>query len=692
MSWFNNMTLKGKLLAGFITVAIIAGAIGGFGIYNIKEIDHADTMLYEKVAIPLGQVAEISTAFQRIRVNARDVITATTSEQRENFIGRIKEARTIIDKEADEFQKTIFTDEGRKIFEEFSNTRKAYGPLLDKMIALAKDGKTAEATALLQGDAGKASRDEQNAIVKMMEAKIKQGGIIAGENTAMANKATTVMSILAVLGAIIAVGLGLFIARIVMKQLGGDPKLVGEIATLVGAGDLSREIVLPSGDTTSVMAAMKRMVESIRTLTADANMLSVAAVEGKLATRADASKHQGDYQKIIVGVNNCLDSVIGPLNVAAEYVDRISKGDIPPKITDSYNGDFNEIKNNLNVCIDAVNALVADAKMLSKAAVDGKLATRADAGKHQGDFRNIVQGVNDCLDSVIGPLNVAAEYVDRISKGDIPPKITDSYNGDFNEIKNNLNVCIDAISALVVDAKMLSKAAVEGKLATRADAGKHQGDFRNIVQGVNECLDSVIGPLNVAAEYVDRISKGDIPPTITDSYNGDFNEIKNNLNNVVKMMNDLLAQTDVLIQGAANGELDKRADASLFVGGWNKLVAGVNDTVINIVGPLRVTADYVDKVAKGVIPPAITTEYKGEYNVIKGNLNNMVKMMNDLLAQTDVLIQGAANGELDKRADAQAGGRRQRYRRQYRRAAAGHRRLCRQGRQGHYSAGHHHRL
>ncbi len=40
---------------------------------------------------------------------------------------------------------------------------------------------------------------------------------------------------------------------------------------------------------------------------------------------------------------------------------------------------------------------------------------------------------------MIGPLNVAAKYVDDISKGDIPAKITDTYNGDFNEIKNNLN-------------------------------------------------------------------------------------------------------------------------------------------------------------------------------------------------------------------------------------------------------------
>ena len=89
--------------------------------------------------------------------------------------------------------------------------------------------------------------------------------------------------------------------------------------------------------------------------------------------------------------------------MAAKYVDDISKGSIPA-ITDTYNGDFNVIKTNLNQCIDAVNNLVTDAGMLSKGAVEGKLATRADASKHQGDYRKIVQGVNDTLDAVISPM------------------------------------------------------------------------------------------------------------------------------------------------------------------------------------------------------------------------------------------------------------------------------------------------
>src|SRR5208282_3833555 len=81
-----------------------------------------------------------------------------------------------------------------------------------------------------------------------------------------------------------------------------------------------------------------------------------------------------------------------------------------------YKGDFNEIKNNLNSCIDAVNALAADANMLVEAAVQGNLATRADASMHQGDFRKIVEGLNNTMGSIVAHLDsmpVPALIVDR---------------------------------------------------------------------------------------------------------------------------------------------------------------------------------------------------------------------------------------------------------------------------------------
>jgi methyl-accepting chemotaxis protein len=427
-----------------------------------------------------------------------------------------------------------------------------------------------------------------------------------------------------------------------------------------------------NGDFNILKNNLNTCIDAVNALVADANVLSVAAVEGRLATRADATKHQGDFRKIVVGVNDTLDAVIGPLNVAADYVDKISKGAIPAKITDTYNGDFNILKNNLNTCIDAVNALVADANVLSVAAVEGRLATRADATKHQGDFRKIVEGVNQTLDAVIGPLNVAANYVDNISKGNIPAKITDSYNGDFNILKNNLNTCIDAVNALVSDAGVLSKAAVEGRLATRADATKHQGDFRKIVVGVNDTLDAVIGPLNVAADYVDRIAKGNTPPKITDTYNGDFNTIKNNLNLAidaineqagtaqsiamgdltvavnVRSENDLVAKslklvlenikavmsdTDKLIKSAADGQLDIRADADRHQGDYCRLVDGINKILDGIVLPINEVVDVLKAVEQGDLTLSVNGHYKGQIADFKDTVNNTINKLSQTISQ-----------------------------------------------------------
>jgi len=119
----------------------------------------------------------------------------------------------------------------------------------------------------------------------------------------------------------------------------------------------------------------------------------------------------------------------------------------------------------------ALNAMIADAMMLSQAAVEGKLATRADVTRHEGDYRKVVEGVNHTLDAVIEPLHVAAKYVNDISVGLMEAseilqamaandytrrvsgssqrvKITEAYNGDFNTIKNHLNACIEALAGV----------------------------------------------------------------------------------------------------------------------------------------------------------------------------------------------------------------------------------------------------
>jgi len=226
-----------------------------------------------------------------------------------------------------------------------------------------------------------------------------------------------------------------------------------------------------------------------------------------------------------------------------------------------------------------LKSLVNEVERLTAAAVGGQLATRGAAEQIDEEFRGIVVGINQTLDAIIGPLNMAAEYVDRISKGDIPQKITDSYQGDFNEMKNNLNSAIDNINALVTDANFLVDAALAGNLTARADAGRHQGDFRKIVTGVNATLDAVIGPLNVAAEYVARISKGDLPEPIREEYRGDFNAIKNNLNLLIQATNAITAAAREVADGNLTVQLQERSPGDQLIQSLTAMVAKLSEVV-----------------------------------------------------------------------------------------------------------------
>jgi len=170
---------------------------------------------------------------------------------------------------------------------------------------------------------------------------------------------------------------------------------------------------------------------------------------GNLQIRGDADKFRGSYAELVTNANSIVEAFTRPLMVAADTVDRISRGDIPKKISETYHGDFNTLKNNLNGCIDAINALIQDAKMLSAAGINGELNTRADVSCHHGDFQKIIQGVNDTLDAIIGPLNVAVTYVKSIANGHIPQPIEQNFNGEFESFKVSLNLLGDSLREML---------------------------------------------------------------------------------------------------------------------------------------------------------------------------------------------------------------------------------------------------
>ena len=307
-----------------------------------------------------------------------------------------------------------------------------------------------------------------------------------------------------------------------------------------------------------------------------------ASREGRLEERGRADQFHGTHRAMVQGINEMLNAILLPIGEGNRILAQISDGKIDELIAHTYKGDHEKMKVAINNVGSVVQGLQKELARLTDASKQGKLTERGDPEQFRGAYAGIVRGVNAILDAVIGPLNVAADYVEKISRGAIPAKISDTYNGDFNTIKNNLNNCIDNINALVADANMLAKAAVEGKLATRADASKHGGDYRKIVEGVNSTLDAVIGPLNVAANYVERISKGDLPPQITDTYNGDFNAIKNNLNTLIAAMDEVTRAAEEIAQGNLMVVVRERSAQDKLMQALIAMVGGLTRTVTDI--------------------------------------------------------------------------------------------------------------
>jgi methyl-accepting chemotaxis protein len=196
------------------------------------------------------------------------------------------------------------------------------------------------------------------------------------------------------------------------------------------------------------------------------------------------------------------------LQNGVQVAEKLAQGDLSVNIGETSKDETGQLLASMKSMIESIKALVADTMMLSRAAMDGKLATRADATQHQGAYREVVDGVNGTLDAVIGPLNVSAEYVERISKGDMPPPISDEYKGDFNAIKNNLNVLIKATNTISTAAKEVAGGNLTVQLTERSPEDELMRSLSSMVAKLSTVVADVKGASDNVAAGSQQMSSG----------------------------------------------------------------------------------------------------------------------------------------------------------------------------------------
>ncbi|MBS4096820.1 MAG: MCP four helix bundle domain-containing protein [Sulfuricella sp.] len=168
---------------------------------------------------------------------------------------------------------------------------------------------------------------------------------------------------------------------------------------------------------------------------------------------ARVSKKVADYQKdetkkLVEGLGKLAVGEVN-INMATAPSDADTE-----KVKETYD----MIAGAVNTCVEAVNKLVSDTNMLAQAALAGKLDVRAEAGKHQGDFRKIVEGVNDTLDAVIGPVNEVMRVLMQMEQGNLSESIRDEYQGKLQELRDTVNNTVNRLAETMRDVRSTADA------------------------------------------------------------------------------------------------------------------------------------------------------------------------------------------------------------------------------------------
>lgn len=127
MNLFHQLTLRTKLISGFLLVSLICLVIGFLGSRKIHQLDSADAFLYSKLTVPVGNIGDIAVTFQRYRVNMAVLVGEKAHEEQQKMLDENTLFRGQFPVKLAEYEKSLQTDEERQTLGELRAAQEDYG-------------------------------------------------------------------------------------------------------------------------------------------------------------------------------------------------------------------------------------------------------------------------------------------------------------------------------------------------------------------------------------------------------------------------------------------------------------------------------------------------------------------------------------------------------------------------------------
>lgn len=291
-----------------------------------------------------------------------------------------------------------------------------------------------------------------------------------------------------------------------INELLDDTNCVVDCVREYGKGNFNAEVKEFAGDKKVVNEVLNTIRDNFISISEDINSVIEAAIEGRLNFEIDASKYNGDWYKIVDGLNTVLKKLKEPLESVSSAFKELSDGNFKVSIDKEFSGDFEVMKNNLNYTIKNVSDYIEDiSDILTQMS---KQDLSADVEKdYFGDFKQIKNAINLILSNFNGLLTEIGDSANRVARGaenisQNSEKLVEGATTQSNSVAE-LNNMLTIISNNSVENADKSQKANEIALETKkaADKGNQQmqvmleamEDISNASQSISNIMKVIDG-------------------------------------------------------------------------------------------------------------------------------------------------------------------------------------------------------
>ena len=321
------------------------------------------------------------------------------------------------------------------------------------------------------------------------------------------------------------------------SNLTGQIRNIADVTTAVAKGDLSRKITVDvKGEILELKQTINTMVDSLSVFAGEVTRVArEVGTEGRLGGQANVPGVAGTWKDLTDNVNFMASNLTGQVRNIADVTTAVAKGDLSRKMTVDVKGEILELKNTINTMVDQLSSFASEVTRVAKeVGTEGKLGGQANVPGVGGTWKDLTDNVNAMASSLTSQIRNIALVTTAVAKGDLSQKITVEVRGEILELKNTVNAMVDSLRVFADEVTRVAKeVGTEGKLGGQAEVPNASGTWRALTDNVNAMANSLTAQVRAIADVATSVTRGDLSRQITVEAQGELDELKNNLNQMI---------------------------------------------------------------------------------------------------------------------------------------------------------------